>query len=306
MDNIEDLELFADRPYTATSEAEMDVIEFDCLGLTKEAATSMEVLKKKRENEEQMLKAFQKSPSQETFTPLYQSFQPLLMKASKGNMMHSTLPQAAHKMFAAQNFLDAIRTFKPAAGRTFRSHAYDTVMQKGKRLNPKYQNIGYIPEARAMKYQTFKTTQQLLKDDLGREPSAHEIADEMSLPVAEVARLQKEVRSSYIMQEELPNVGAAHLQSDKALLAAHDFMHELIPAHQVVLEYALGMNGKPSLSKPSGGPDASAIVKASGLQMNIVRSAFKTISRKMKDQIHQGGLLTQTDIEDIFPDEIER
>lgn len=305
MDNIEDLDLFVDRPFTPPSEEEMDAIEMECLGLTKEAADTAEVLKKKRENEATLLTAFQKKPSQETFSPLYESYLPIIMKASKGNMMHSTLPQAAHKMFAAQNFLDSIRTYKPSMG-SFRSHMFGNVMQKGKRLNPKYQNIGYIPEARAMKYQAFKTTHQLLRDELEREPSAHEIADEMSLPVKEVERLTKEVRKSYILQEELPSLGASHLQSDKTLQAAHDFIHDLIPSHQVVLEYALGMNGKPSLHKESGGPDAAAIVKASGLGMNTVRSAFKTISRKMEAHIHQAGLLTTTDVEEAFPEEIER
>ena len=283
------------------SDREVAEIELELLqgtALTKEAAVSD--LKAKREKELQYLHEFRKNPSQKTFEPLYNSFEPMILKATQRNMFGSPIPKAAHRALAAQSFLDATKNWKPSAG-SFSTYAFSTIANKGKRLNLKYQNFGYIPEGRATKYQSFQTALHLLREELGRDPSTHELADEMALPVVEVERLQKEVKKSYLEDSSIQMKGPAFAQSDNVVKAAHDFMHQLIPAHQVVLEYALGMNGKPSLTKATGGPDIKAIMKTSGQSEAQVRSALKTISRKIKSA---QGLSNRMDIEDIFGGEI--
>jgi hypothetical protein len=71
-------------------------------------------------------------------------------------------------------------------------------------------------------------------------------------------------------------------KSDKVRQLATDIMYNLIPGHQVVLEHVFGLNGKPELIKPNGAADKSAISKKTGLSMPQVNSAFKTISRRMR------------------------
>ncbi len=275
------------------TDAQIEEIELELYGLTKESAAS---LQEKREKEVQLLHDFRADPTSKTFEPLYNSFEPLIMKAAQKNMFGSPVPKAAHKALAAQSFYDATRNWKPSAGQ-FKTYMYGYVQNKGKRLNLTYQNFAYIPEARATKYQAYQNALHILREDLGHEPSAQQVADELSLPVAEVERLQKEVRKSYLQNDSIAMKGPTWAQSDKTVQIAHDFMHELIPAHQVVMEYALGMNGKPSLTKPSGGPDIKAICKAANLTEPQVRSAFKTISRKMKQNRGSGF---RTDLEEIY------
>ena len=260
------------------TEAEMDQLELG-LGLVKVA----EDLKEKRNRETDLLKAFKKDPSKETFMPLYTSFKPLLIRAASKNMRGSPLPQAAHMAFAAQNFLDATRTFDASKGASFRTHAFNTVLEKGKRLNLKYQNIGYIPESRATKYQAYQTGVHLLREELGREPSTVEIADEVGLPVSEIEKLRKEVKKDLVTREHIVSQGMQFAQSDKAMQVMRDILYSLEPKHQLVLEYTVGMNGRPSLVKKSGKADISAIAKATGLGINEVRSARKTIKRKVQE-----------------------
>jgi hypothetical protein len=212
--------------------------------------------------------------------PLYQSFKPLVLKAAQKNMFGSPIPPAAHVAFAAQSFLDATRTHDAAKG-GFATHAFNTVFQKGKRLNLHYQHIGYIPESRATKYQAYQTATHLLKEELGREPSTIELADELAIPPKEIERLRKEIKTDYQLKEHLPNVGPEYAQSNKALQAAMDIQYNLIPKHRVVLEYTLGLNGVTPLSTKSGKPDIPGIAKKSGLSIAEVRSARKTISREM-------------------------
>lgn len=263
-----------------------DEVFLEEMSLLKEGA-GIEDLRQKRAKEMQLYAAFKKAPSKDTFTPLYQSYKPLILKAASKNMFGSPIPQAAHVAFAAQSFLDAVRTFNPSKG-SLSTHVHNTVFHKGKWLNLHYQNIGYIPEARATKYQAFQNAVYLLKEELGREPSAIEIADEMALPLKEVERLRKEIRQDLVLNEALPNVGPAFAQSDKAMQVARDIQYSLIPRHRTVLEHAVGLNGVTPLLKKSGGPDVQAIARQAKITVPEVRSALKTISRKFKE--HRGAI----------------
>jgi DNA-directed RNA polymerase specialized sigma subunit len=278
-----------------------DFTEEEVEGFEKLAGVSAEELKNKRSKEVELLSAFKKSPSQSTFMPLYQSFKPLILKAAQRNMYGSPIPQAAHTMYAAQSFLDAVRTHDPAKG-GFTTHMFNTVFQKGKRLNLHYQNIGYIPESRATKYQAFQTANYLLKEQLGREPSTLEIADEMAIAPKEIERMRKEIRQDLIMNEALPTVGPQFAQSDKAMNALRDIQYSLIPKHRIVLERTVGLNGVEPLSTKSGKPDINAIAKAANLSVAEVRSARKTISRKLEDYL---GHIGKDEHAHMFGDEDE-
>ena len=260
-------------------------IEMSLIGLSKVAFVDQaaKTLSEKRQKEKELLNGFLKDPSKETFMPLYTSYKPLIIRAAEKNMRGSTIPRAAHMALAAQSFLDATRTFDPKRGANFTTHMFNTVFEKGKRLNLKYQNIGYIPESRATKYQAYQTALHLLREELGREPSSIEIADESGISVAEIEKLRKEVTRDLIAHEHLVNRGLGFAQSDKAMQVARDLMHSLEPKHALVLEYIVGLNGKPSLVKKSGKSDIPAIAKATGLGLNDVRSARKTIKRKYQE-----------------------
>lgn len=275
------------------------VLRLELEEMTKTAAVSATELKKKRELESGLIHSFKKNPAKDTFVPLYNSFKPLILKAAQKNMFGSPIPQAAHIAYAQQSFLDATRTWDPAKG-AFNTHVFNTVAEKGKRLNLKYQNIGYIPEARATKYQAFNTTVHLLREELGREPSTLEIADEMSLPPAEIERMRKEVRQDLVMNENLPNLGGSFAQTDKAMQIARDIQYSLIPKHQLVLEHALGLNGNKPLVKKNGGADVQAIAKAAKIPVSDVRSAFKTITRKFKE--HRGTIGKKESEDFVFED----
>jgi hypothetical protein len=251
-------------------------------------------VKSRLEEEHALVHAFLKDPGQHTFMPLFKTFKPWIMKAAQKNMFGSPLPMAAHQALAAQSFLDATKNWDPSKG-SFKTYAFSTVFEKGKRLNLKYQNIGYIPESRATKYQAYQTAMHLLTEQFGREPSTAELADELMIPQREVERLRKEVRKDLVLNEAIPNVGPAWAQSDKAKQLAMDIHATLIPKHQVVLEHSLGLYGRTPLVKPGGTADVQAIAKAAKISLNDVRSAQKTISREFRK--HR-GVIGKTDVFD--------
>ena len=259
-------------------------------------------LSKKREHENQLLSDFKKDPSPQTFMPLLNSLRPLMITAASKNTRGSQIPEAAHMALATQSFYDATRTFDPKKGGSFRTHMFNYVREKGKRLNLKYQNIGYIPETRATKYQSYQNAVHVLREELGREPSDIEIADESGIAIGEIERMRKEVTRDLIGREHFVTKGMAFAQSDKAMQAARDIYYTLEPKHQLVLEYSVGLNGKPSLVKPSGKADIAGIAKAAGLKLSDVRSARKTIKRKFSEY---RSFMGKSDMESSLFDESE-
>jgi hypothetical protein len=251
----------------------------DDLELAKQAEA--EEPESKKTSEMALYHAYKKDPGPHTFQPLYRSFKPFIIKAARGNMIGSIIPQSAHTARAAQSFYDALHTFDEKKGK-LHSYVYDAVREKGKRLNYKYQNIGYIPEARASKYQLYKNTVHMLKEGLGREPSTSEVADELKWSPKMVETLRKEIRSDLVL-DEMRAENHPFARSDKMMEMFHDLHPNLLPTHQLVLEHAQGMFGKPMLTKPSGGPDVAAISLATKISAPKIRSALKTITRKAKE-----------------------
>lgn len=252
--------------------------------------------KEQHEHELNLFHTFKKSPTPETFQPLYESFKPLIVDAAKPNVVGSPLPRAAHMAYAAQNFYDSLRTYDPSKG-SLRTHVFNSVREKGKRLNYKYQNIGYIPEARAPKYGQVTNAMAMLRSTLGREPSAVEIADELHISVKNVETFLKEMRKG-LLQDEILSKAAPVYKSDKVKQLAMDIQYSLIPAHQVVLEHVFGLNGKPELIKPNGSADKQAIAKKTNLSTAQVNSAFKTISRKMRQYTGEVSLAEESEAEE--------
>ena len=292
-----DNELFEDVTHFERwfTDAELDSLES---ALTK-TATDMT---SKRAKEHDMLASFKHSPSQDTFMPLYTSMKPLIATAASRNSRGSSIPQSAHMAYAAQNFLDAVKTYDPGKG-SFRTHAYNTVFEKGKRLNLKYQNIGYIPEHRSTKYQVYQTALHLLKEELGREPSTVEIADECHMPVTEIERLRSEVKRDLLAQEHIVSKGLGFAQTDKAMQVAYDVHGSLEPKHQVILEHTVGMYGKKPMLKPSGASDIKGISKVTGIPIHEVQNARKVFKKKFQD--YRAFMGKDDNIEGIFDESAE-
>jgi len=260
----------------SSNEMMEDIVEF-----YKEAAISSEDLFKRKSQEASLLHAFKSNPTSQTFTPLYQSYKPLMIRAASVNMINSPIPKSAHIAYASQSFLDSVRTHDPKKG-PFATHMYSTVREKGKRLNYKYQNIGYIPEERITKYGLFNKTIDLMKEELGREPTTHELADEMKWSPKQVETLQREIRKDLILNED-HSESDPFTRSNRATLMFHDLSYNLPKEHALVLEHATGFNGRKALTKPSGGPDIKAISSATGLNSQKIRNALRNITRKTRE-----------------------
>ena len=205
---------------------------------------------------------------------LYGSFKPVIMSAVQKNMYGSNIPASVHFAHAVSSFDNALKTYDPKAGAKLSSWIHTNVQEKGKRVNAKYGNIGFIPEARYFKITTFENAVSHLSDKLTREPSATELSDHLGWPIKQVESMRKELRQDLIEDETLR--GERAILPDTLKSAVEYAYYEITPQQQIVYEYMFGTHGKAKTD------DSKEISKKSGIPEPQVRQLKSKILQKVK------------------------
>jgi len=176
---------------------------------------------------------------------LLRQVDPLIRKASNVYAGKVNIPRSAIRAEFQIQAIKAFNTYDPKRGTQLNTYLTDQ-LKRGRRFVTTYQNIGTIPENRIHKITTFNNARQRLEDQLGREPSAHELADRLKWPVREVSALTVELSRKPVATSAL----AADMSSFKPSEEAERLrllQFELDPEEKLVYEYLLGVNGKPQL-----------------------------------------------------------
>lgn len=238
-----------------------------------------------KNNELEIFNKFKKTGDKKHFQELYSSMKPLIYKAAERAAYGSNIPESAHRIYAAQAFLDSLKTFNPNSGASLQTHVYGSVQNKVKRLNYEYQDLGKKPENRAVMVGQFQNAFENLRSDLGREPSAAEIADHMSIPIKQVGHLQKELRKDLGMGDGTDEIGYSGETHEEEFVQFLYF--ELNPEEKVVYEYITGSYGKPKLSKGKNKIDYPGIAQRMGISESKVRVLHNGIRVKLKKVLHK-------------------
>lgn len=221
-----------------------------------------------------------------SFQNLYMEMKPDIENAAKKASIGSNIPQPVHKIWAAQSFYDAVRTFKPERGASLKTHVWNSVQGKANRLNYQYQNLGQVPETRIPHVGEFQSLMANLEEKLGREPSAAELADHMSIGIRDVERLMKEVRKDLALGGQ--GVGDDVVFEQSADEEVLNFLyHELGNEERLVYEYIFGKNGKPRLLKANKRVDYDKISKRVGFSTSKVRAIAKRIGIKLDKHLRR-------------------
>jgi len=228
---------------------------------------------------------WKQTQSPKAYHELYTSMKPLIYDAAKKASNGSNVPESAHQIWAAQNFYDALRTYKPTMGTALNTHVYNAVHQKAKRLNYLYQNLGHIPEPRAMQIGLYQNIHENMRSDLGREPSAAEVADKLSWGVKDVVNIQKELQKEMAMDLGAEEHGVFESSVDDEIL---DYIYyELNPEEQLVYSYVFGKHGKPRMVKANKKVDFEGIAKKVGFSASKVRGIWTKVRLKVEKAFHR-------------------
>jgi len=236
-----------------------------------------EVAVDQKANEVHLFNQWRATEHPKYFQELYTSMKPLLYDAAKKASYGSNIPESAHRIYAAQNFLDALRTFNPEKG-SLQTHVYGAVHNKAKRLNYMFQNLAHIPEPRAMQIGLYQSEHSNLKDELGRDPSHSELANRLGWPVKDVMHIQKEVHKDLAMAEGTEETPFFESSVDEEVV--DHLYYELTPEEKVVYDLVLGKHGKPRMQKPNGKIDYAKIGAAAGYSASKARTVWGRVRTK--------------------------
>ena len=226
-----------------------------------------------RQQEMEAWQRWRQDRNPQDFKYLLDSYQPFFNTMGRRFIQTSSLPTSTVKAEMVQNFHRALETYDPSYGTQLSSHVGAHLKHVGRYLR-KYQNIGKIPDPRAQKIGFMQAREQVLTENLGRQPSTFELADDMGLSPKDVELLRTEVRKDILIDESTGGVAEFADVSSKAL-EQMQFLHtELNPEQQNVLEYTYGLYGRPAI------PNNNQLGQTIGLSPQKIRAIKRQIARR--------------------------
>jgi DNA-directed RNA polymerase sigma subunit (sigma70/sigma32) len=210
------------------------------------------------------------------------SLEPLIRR-SVNKFYKSGIPEFAVRAEGFRLASGAIDSYDPKKAQ-LNTHVTN-YLKKLSRFVTNYQNVGHIPEPRALIIGKYNTIYSNLEADKGREPTITELSDAMQIPPAEVERLQSELRAdlSLTIEEDEDDVGFYSFTRDeetdpRVKQAIETVYFEADPLDKKILEYHFGLYGTTRLKS-----------KDIALKLNLRDSDLK--SRKTKLGIEINGLI---------------
>jgi len=209
------------------------------------------------------------------FEALIDSFIPLVMKKGSGYINTSNLPKAVLRAKLIVLLNDALRTWDPNMGAQPNTHIVRNYIPQVGRYIRKYTNMGRIPDDRSQMIGTYKNRLQTLHDELGREPTAEEMADDMSVDINQIHFLNKELVNDLVGQDYLTEM--SHSNKFRINDKVHYLYFELNPEEKLVLEHIYGMYGKPQL-----GRDTKKISQKTGIPEKRIYKIRQRIADRLE------------------------
>lgn len=222
-----------------------------------------------KERELELWKKYRDSnwTDKQSFNELYMSLQPLAYSVIQ-KWSGAALPTSVIESEVKNLMIKALKDYDLNRGVQLNTFLISR-LQKVSRLVYKYQNVGTIPEQRAIKIDQFKKIRTFLTDDLNREPTGVELAEELKWSNAEVERMEKELRTSVSFSNEL--AGMSFVQSSRDMEILDLIYYELTPQEKLVYEHLTGKAGKEVLS----GQDIALRLKISPSTVTRIRQSIE-------------------------------
>ena len=154
------------------------------------------------------------------------------------------LPRPAIESQARLLALKAFETYNPKMGTQLNTHVGHELKHLHRYVLD-YQNVGKIPENRGIAISRFKNIKSNLTEELGREPTILELADALTWSVAEVERMQMELRADLNVSQgkEEAFFDSQYNLTDQARDIVEYVYWSSPPKEQKIMEYWFGIGG---------------------------------------------------------------
>lgn len=188
----------------------------------------------------------------------------------------SPLPRPAIESQARILAVKAFHTYNPKMGAALNTHLGHELKHLTRYVLD-YQNMGKIPENRGIAISRFNNVKANLTEELGREPTVLELADRLDWSVAEVERMQSELRQdlNIVQGKEESFFDSTFNATDNTRNIVEFVYYSSSPEEQKILEYWFGLGGVQRLS-------VDEIALKLGKTPRQIRDISKSLAEKIK------------------------
>lgn len=155
----------------------------------------------------------------------------------------STVPPAALESKGRHLVVEALKTYDPNRGAAIGTHITSRLRKLSRHVYP-YQNVARLPENKQLLYNTFTVAQSQLVDELGRDPTTSELADNLMWTQKKVTDFQR----SFGRRELVESEGVTLEDGQERSMLTDFYYHGLPPDDKKLFEDITGYGGKPPQS----------------------------------------------------------
>lgn len=135
--------------------------------------------------------------------------------------------------------IKALKSYSPNKGAAIGTHVASQIRKLSRSVYP-YQNVARLPENKQLYYNTFQVANNTLLDNLGREPTAEEMADELGWTPKKVRDFHQSFNRRELVESE---GGLMEGHEDRSSLVDF-YYHGLSPDDKLMFEDITGYSGK--------------------------------------------------------------
>ena len=209
---------------------------------------------------------------------LLRSMEPYL-QSHVNKFATSPLPRPALESQARILAVKGFQTYNPNMGAALNTHLGHELKHLT-RYVLEYQNVGKIPENRGIAISRFQNVKSNLLEELGREPTTTELADRLQWSMAEVERMQSELRQdlNIIQGKEEAFFDTGYNVTDKTHEAVEFVYYSVDPEKKKILEYWFGLGGVPKIN-----------VDEMAVKLHKTPAQIRDLSKELAQQIRLAG-----------------
>lgn len=160
------------------------------------------------------------------------------------NKWGQAVPRQALEVKAKLLTVEALETYDPKKGAAIGTHVASRLRKLSRSVYP-YQNVARVPENQQLYFHTYNVASGKLQDDLGRDPSVDELADELGWSQKRVTHFQNAFSRRELVESE-----GAYWEGERDEGLVDFYHHGLAPKDKQLFEDIIGYNGKTALKNP--------------------------------------------------------
>lgn len=195
-------------------------------------------MESRQQQDLELWKTWRKSGNPNDLKKLLDRLQPLIYREM--GKWQSTVPPAALESKGRLLAVEALQSYNPNMGAAIGTHVTARLRKLSRFVYP-HQNVVRLPENKQLMYNTFTVAQGNLYDNLGREPTSTELADELKWTPKKVNDFQRSFGRRELVESE--GVGGDDATTPENALTDF-FYHGLTSEDKLLFEDITGYGGK--------------------------------------------------------------